>query len=186
MLEGNQIVQKSLHSTFFDCVECDAIDPKCAFVALGHLVGFLEHFHLADVKVKNLKVPTGSVFALTYILLLRSCKLMGVFIIHPRLPSRWSSFTTAGPFVHGDYPGSLLLLAPPLPSRCRPPSRCHRLYSFPFRGLPPRDEEAFSSRLRHPCHRAVAIAPPERLAASVSRQRSVLAFTPNSESGLWT
>src|ERR1700730_8232874 len=43
------------------------------------------------------KRQVGSAFALTYILLLRSCKLMGVFIIHPCLPSCWSSCTTAGP-----------------------------------------------------------------------------------------
>src|SRR5882724_663428 len=43
------------------------------------------------------KRQVGSAFALTYILLLRSCKLMGVFIIHRCLPSCWSSYTTAGP-----------------------------------------------------------------------------------------
>jgi hypothetical protein len=33
---------------------------------------------------------------LTYRLLLRSCKLMGGFIIHPCLPSCWSLCTSAG------------------------------------------------------------------------------------------
>jgi hypothetical protein len=47
------------------------------------------------------------------------------------------------------------------------------------------DEEGFSSCLMRPCHRAVAIAPPERLAASVSLQRSVLPSPPNSEFGPW-
>ena len=39
--------------------------------------------------------------------------------------------------------------------------------------------------LKCPCHRAVAIAPPERLAASVSLQRSVLLSLLNSEFGPW-
>src|SRR5215469_12879830 len=43
------------------------------------------------------KRQVGSAFALTYILLLRSCKLMGAFIISPLPPVCWSSCTTAGP-----------------------------------------------------------------------------------------
>ena len=57
---------------------------------------------------------------------------------------------------------------PPPPSRRPPTSRLHRLYGFPAPRLSPRDEEGFSSCLRRPCHRAVANAPPEHLAASVS------------------
>src|SRR6516164_11350162 len=43
------------------------------------------------------KRQVGSAFALTYILLLRSCKLMGAFVISPLPPVCWSSCTTAGP-----------------------------------------------------------------------------------------
>jgi hypothetical protein len=74
------------------------------------------------------KRQVGSAFALTHRLLLRSCKLMGVFII----------FTLAFLFVgvitnsrasslHGRYAASLLLLAPPPPSRHPSFSRCCRL-----------------------------------------------------------
>jgi len=45
------LFQKTLHSAFFDGFKRDSIDPRCAIVALGHLVGFLERFHLADVDL---------------------------------------------------------------------------------------------------------------------------------------
>jgi hypothetical protein len=45
------LFQKTLHSALFDGIECNAIDPRCAIVALGHLVGFVQCFHLADVDV---------------------------------------------------------------------------------------------------------------------------------------
>src|SRR6478672_12570426 len=60
------------------------------------------------------------------------------------------------------------LQAPPSPSRPTPTSRLYRLYGFPAPRISPRDEEGFASCLRRPCHRAVANAPPEHLAASVS------------------
>jgi len=52
---GDQFIlhlfQKTLHSAFFDGIECNAIDPRCAIVAFGHLVRFVQGFHLADVDV---------------------------------------------------------------------------------------------------------------------------------------
>src|SRR6516165_3199460 len=57
-------------------------------------------------------------------------------------------------------------------------------FSAPW--ISPRDEEGFSSCSMCPCPRAVAIAPPERPAASISLQRSVLPSPPNSGFGLWT
>ena len=45
------LFEKTLHSAFFDGVECDPINPSCAIVAFGHLVGFLKCFHLADVDI---------------------------------------------------------------------------------------------------------------------------------------
>ena len=45
---------------------------------------------------------------------------------------------------------------------------------FPALWISPRDEEGFSSCLTCPCHRAVANAPPECLAASVSLRRCML------------
>src|SRR5215467_13873878 len=89
--------QKILHAAFFDGIECDSIDPRCAIVTLGQLVGFAKRFRFADVDVRSQKRQVGSAFALTYILLLRSCKLMGAFLISPLPPVCWSSCTTAGP-----------------------------------------------------------------------------------------
>src|SRR5215467_1381807 len=80
------------------------------------------------------KRQVGSAFALTYILLLRSCKLMGAFIISPLPPLCWSSCTTAGPLRStGVTPLRRYLLAPPPPSRRPPISRCCRLYGFLLR-----------------------------------------------------
>src|SRR5439155_5500614 len=76
------------------------------------------------------KRQVGSAFALTYILLLRSCKLMGVFIIAP-LPPLWMELllhNSRASSLHGRYPASTLLLAPPPPSRRPLTSRCCRLY----------------------------------------------------------
>jgi hypothetical protein len=47
------------------------------------------------------------------------------------------------------------------------------------------DEEGFSSCLMRPCHRAVANAPPERPAASISLRRAMLPSPPNRGFGLW-
>src|SRR5271157_2327591 len=82
------------------------------------------------------KRQVGSAFALTYILRLRSCKLMGAFFISP-LPPLWLEFlhNSRAPSLYGHYPVSSLLLAPPPPSRRPPTSRCHRLYGFLLRGF---------------------------------------------------
>src|SRR4029077_6343710 len=87
--------------------------------------------------------------------------------------------------LHGHYPASSLLPAPPSPSRHPPISRCYRLYGFLLHGFSPWDEEGFSSCLTRPCHRAVANAPPERPAASVSLRRSILPSPLNRRFGLW-
>ena len=104
---------------------------------------------------------------------------------HLCLPYGWSSYTQQGLFAPQALPRFTLLLAPPPPSRRPPTSRLHRLYGFPAPRISPRDEEGFSSCLRRPCHRAVANAPPEHLAASVSLRRSILPSPPNRGFGLW-
>src|ERR1700730_4864158 len=80
------------------------------------------------------KRQVGSAFALTYILLLRSCKLMGDFVISP-LPPVWLEFLhySRASSLHGHYPASPLLLTLPPPSRHPPTSRCRRLYGFLLR-----------------------------------------------------
>src|SRR5215469_14103228 len=52
-----------------------------------------------------------------YSLLLRSCQLTGVFIIHPCLPYCWSHGKQRGLFAPRALPASSLLLTPPPPSR---------------------------------------------------------------------
>src|SRR6201981_3216068 len=70
-----------------------------------------------------------SVFALTYSLRLRSCKLMDVFVISS-LPSRLKETLQSSrvPSLRGRYPTSLLLRTRPPPSRLRSTSRFGRLY----------------------------------------------------------
>src|SRR5262252_1548789 len=63
------------------------------------------------------KRQAGSAFALMYSLLLRSCKLTGAFIIHPCLPFVGVIANSRASSLHGHYAASVLLLAPPPPSR---------------------------------------------------------------------
>jgi hypothetical protein len=87
--------------------------------------------------------------------------------------------------LHGRCSASSLLWTPPTPSRLPPTSRCRRLYGFPAPPLSRRDEEGLSSCLACPCHRAVALTPPEWVAASVSLRRSMLSSLYGSELDLW-
>src|SRR5215831_12701725 len=63
------------------------------------------------------------------------------------------------PWLHGYYPASSLLWAPPTPSRLPPISWVLQLYGFPAPPISRRDEEGFSSCFACPCHRAVASHP---------------------------
>src|SRR5215475_2932791 len=58
------------------------------------------------------KRQAGSAFALMYSLLLRSCKLTGVFIIHPCLPSCWSQCKQQGLFAPRALPRLLATAGP--------------------------------------------------------------------------
>ena len=117
----------------------------------------------------------GSAFALMYIFLLRSCRLMGVFIISP-LPSMLKEESRAAGLLRSS-------VITPLP-RYYEPSR-HPLVFDRLPGdagytvyLAPSisrwDEEGFSSCLTRPCHRAVATTPPELTTASARLPRSML------------
>ena len=142
--------------------------------------------HPANVDVQSAKAPSWFCLRLDVYPPPQVLQTNGCFY-HSPLPSFLLEFlhNSRASSLHGHYSASLLLLAPPPPSRRPPFSRCRRLYSFLLRGFSPRDEEGFSSCLMRPCHRAAAIAPPERLAASVSLQRSVLSSLPNSEFDPW-
>src|SRR5438270_13811308 len=70
------------------------------------------------------KRQDGSAFALTYILRLRSRRLMGGFLIPPLLSvSSEELHGSRAPSLHGHYPASSLLRTRPPPSRLRPLSR---------------------------------------------------------------
>src|SRR5260370_37934203 len=76
------------------------------------------------------KRQVGSAFALTYRLRLRSCKLMGAFVISPLPPMLLEPLQNSGaPSLHGHYSASPLLRTRPSPSRQSLTSRFRRLYS---------------------------------------------------------
>jgi hypothetical protein len=120
------------------------------------------------LKFPGRKPQNVSAFALTYILLRRSCKLMGAFIIHPCLPVSQRKCKQQGPFA----PRTLLRFTATMGPSATLSSSTDFLGSPVIRfAAPPisrRDEEGFSSCLAHPCHRAAANTPPECLTASVS------------------
>src|SRR5437899_3366674 len=75
------------------------------------------------------KRQVGSAFALTYRLRLRSCKLMGAFVISPLPPMLLEPLQNSRvPSLHGHYSASPLLRTHPSPSRRSPTSRFRRLY----------------------------------------------------------
>src|SRR5712692_6800294 len=121
------------------------------------------------------KRQVGSAFALTYRLLRRSCKLMGVFVISPLPSLLLEPAQQQGRFA----PRTLLrFIATTDPAVTLSPF--HRLPVVAVIRLlfaPPisrRGEEGFSSCSAHPCHRAVATTPPEWSVASVRFRQSIL------------
>jgi hypothetical protein len=105
---------------------------------------------------------------------------------HPCLPFCWSRCKQQGLFAPRALPCFSATTDPSatLSSFHRFPGVTGYTASF----APPisqRDEEGFSSCLAHPCHRAVAITPPECLAASVSLRRSMLPSPHVARLGLW-
>src|SRR5215470_6925167 len=132
------------------------------------------------------KRQAGSAFALTYRLLLRSCKLLGAFVISPLPPILLEPLQTAGPL------GSMDVT--PLPRYYGPlqdPLVFHRFpgcSSYTACLAPPisrRDEEGFSSCFACPCHRAVA-SYPARVDGRVSQVRPSMLPSPYSwRLGLW-
>src|SRR6516165_10239955 len=71
-----------------------------------------------------------------YRFFLRSCKLRGVFIIHPCLPYCWNLANSRVSSLHGHYSASSLLLTPPTPSRLPPISGSGRGGSLQLLGVP--------------------------------------------------
>ena len=111
--------------------------PGAPLLLLGHPVGFGQGFHLADVDVQSPERQDGSAFALTYILRLRSCKLMGAFVISPLPPVLSEALQTAGPLRSTDIT--------PLPR-----------YYGPIRTLSSSADFPVSPVIRLPCSAAFA------------------------------
>src|SRR5215510_9015929 len=114
------------------------------------------------------KRQVGSAFALTYRLRLRSCILMGAFLISPLPPMLLEPLQTAGSLGSTDITPLLRYYGPIRhPLAFPPPSRFTVIRFLHAPPISRRDEEGFSSCSVHPCHRAVATTPPECRAASV-------------------
>ena len=133
--------------------------------------------HRFQPKPWRKKRQDFSAFALTYILRLSSCRVMGDFVISPLPRLLTKELCAAGPLCStGVAPFQ----------RYYGPSR-HRLVFDRFPGasgyavyLAPsisrRDEDGFSSCLACPCHRAVPTTPPQGCASSDTLATHPVAF----------
>ena len=89
-------IQERLEASLFDGRETHTVNARGTAVASRRLVGLPERLRLAYMDVQPPETPVLVAFALRYILLLRSCKLMDVFVI-PSLPPLLSeNCSTAG------------------------------------------------------------------------------------------
>ena len=122
------------------------------------------------------KRQDGSAFALTYILRLRSCRFVDVFLISSLPPFVDRRMTRQlGPFTPRALPRFTAHTDPSAtlsPSARLPGVAGYTAYLFP--SISRRDEEGFSSCSACPCHRAAASTPPEWMTASVSLRSPLL------------
>lgn len=121
-----------------------------------------------------------------YIFRLRSCKLMGVFVIAPLPPSVVGRLLTAGSLCSPGVtpaPCSYGPIRHPLVFGPFPAVHGYKTYLSP--GISPRDEEGFSSCSVCPCHRAVAPTPPKWTAVPISFRISMLPSPYGCRLGLW-
>jgi len=127
-------------------------------------------------------VPAESAFASTYILRLRSCRLMDAFVISSLPPILLEELPTAGPLcspgitpVHRYYgPIRHPLAFDPFPS-----VNGYGAYLSPV--ISPWGEEGFSSCLACPRHHAVATTPPEWVSRQCQPSAAHAAFAPGSQ-----
>ena len=105
--------------------------------------------------------PYASAFVLAYSLRLRSCRLMGAFVISSLPPFLPETLQAAGSLRStGVAPLPSLLQTPPSPSRLRPTSRGLRLYGLPCcRRFLGGTRRASPVARRVLCHRAVTSSP---------------------------
>ena len=103
--------------------------------------------------------------------------------LHPCLHFARTVTYSRAPLLDGRYSASSLLRAPPPPSRL-PPISWVPSYTA-SRSPISCGRSGFSSCLACPCHRAVATAPPECLAASARLRQSMLPSPYSCGLGLW-
>jgi len=164
------LLKERLHSALLDGLERDPVNAGSPVLLLGPASRLREGFpFLQTWTYRPQKRQAVSAFAWCRSSLLRSCRLMGVFIISPLPPVLSEEIRTAGllrstgvtPFRRYCEPTSATLSS----SAEFPVVPVIRLTQLPpFSG---RDEEGFSSCSTYPGHRAVATTPPERPTASI-------------------
>src|SRR3954451_21262140 len=127
-----QLLEKALHPTGLDGREGDPVDTRSPVVLLGQHVGFVKGFQLADVDVQAPEAPGRVGLRLGVDLPPQVLQIDGR-LYHPAPASLVVGRVTnsRAPSLHGHYPVSALLRAPPPPSRRQPTSRCCRLYGLP-------------------------------------------------------
>ena len=148
--------------------------------------------HRFQPKSWRKKRQDFSAFALTYILRLSSCRVMGDFVISPLPRLLTKELCAAGPLCSTGVAPFQRYYGPPGPpvSRSTERGRLHRLVFDRCLGNPGtsgyaiylapsisrRNEDGFSSYLACPYHRAVPTTPPEGCASSDSLATHPVAF----------
>src|SRR5262249_51208693 len=132
-------LEEGIHAAGLDGLEGHPVTARGAIVCLGQFIGRAQRFHLADVDVQAPESPGWfslrlGVYPPSQVLQTAGCRCHGTPASHV---VRGLSNSRA-PLLHGRYPASLLLPAPPSPSRLRPTSQGRWLYGLPsfrrFRG----------------------------------------------------
>ena len=117
---------EDVHSPFLDGREAHPVHSRGSVVLLGQAVGFAQRLFLADMDEKAPETPRRFRLRLGVDPSSEVLQTDGRRC-HPPLPSfpRRSTYSRA-PLLHGHYPASALVWAPPTPSRLRPPpwGRC--------------------------------------------------------------
>jgi len=161
----NCITIRMDRATSFRSWSASAYAHRSRRTRIGRTVRRSRRFGLdytAAAELRQQKRQDGSAFALTYSLLLRSCRRIGAFVISPLPPLLNQTLCTARPLGSAG-------ITPPL--RYYQPRR-HRFVFDRFPGCagyttylaPPIsrwDQDRFSSCSACPCHRAVPTTPPK-------------------------
>ena len=155
--------------------ERDPVDARGPVVLLGHLVGFVERLHLADVDVQSPETPSRFSLRLDVYPPSQVLQTDGRFCHRPCLPVVGGVHEQQGPFAPRALPRFVATTGPSAtlsPSAHFPGCPGYTAYLAP--PISRRGEEGFSSCSTRPCHRAAALTPPECPAAPASLRRPML------------